>query len=248
MSNENRETMSQELFNIKPVLINSALVTAQSRKRLYFVGCLQDDGTYKTIDIPQPENKGIMLKDTLESSLSYTDKSYALTASYNGAVFWNTLEKKQRSMILEPICDKNDIKYIGCAIRGRHTGNSIQQKLEFRKDDKSNCITTVHKDSLVSERIGQIGNGGQGQRIYSINAKSVTLSANGGGQGGKIGMYKVDLPDGEYIVRKLMPIECERLQGYPDNYTIGSNTQRYKMLGNSFTVPVICHILQSLVS
>lgn len=47
--------------------------------------------------------------------------------------------------------------------------------------------------------------------------------------------------------RKLTPIECERLQGYPDNYTEGiSNTQRYKCLGNSFTVPVIEHILKGI--
>jgi len=48
------------------------------------------------------------------------------------------------------------------------------------------------------------------------------------------------------MVRKLTPIECERLQGFPDNYTnYVSNNQRYKSLGNSFTVPVIKHILKN---
>ncbi len=47
--------------------------------------------------------------------------------------------------------------------------------------------------------------------------------------------------------RKLTPIECERLQTVPDNYTEGvSNTQRYKMLGNGWTVDVIAHILKNI--
>lgn len=125
-------------------------------------------------------------------------------------------------------------------------GEKTEQHIEIREDGKSNCLTTVQKDSLVCSpvRIGQYGKGGQGQRIYSVVGKSVTLSANGGGQGAKTGLYKIDLPDGDYIIRKLTPIEAERLQTLPDNYTAGiSNTQRYKCIGNGWTVDVIAHIL-----
>ena len=135
----------------------------------------------------------------LESGVSWQNKSYCITASYNGAIIRNTLERKQRTMIAEPV------------------------------------------------RIGEYGKGGQGQRIYSVHGKSVTLSANGGGQGAKTGLYKIDLPDGNYIIRKLTPIEAERLQTLPDNYTAGiSNTQRYKCIGNGWTVDVITHILGGL--
>ena len=171
-------------------MINSALLSAQQRKRCYWT------------NIPgvcQPEDKGILLKDILESGISWQDKSYCMTASYDGAVFWNTMQRSQRSMIAEPI------------------------------------------------RIGQYGNGGQGQRIYSVRGKSVTLSANSGGQGAKTGLYKIDLPDGDYIIRKLTPVEAERLQTLPDNYTEGiSKTQRYKCIGNGWTVDVIAHILKGL--
>jgi DNA (cytosine-5)-methyltransferase 3A len=69
------------------------------------------------------------------------------------------------------------------------------------------------------------------------------MIANWGGQGGKTGLYKVDLPDGDYIIRKLSPVECERLQTLPDNYTdCVANSQRYKALGNGWTVDVIAHI------
>ena len=187
---QNIKDFISEQMGVQPIMINSALVSAQQRKRCYWT------------NIPgvcQPEDKGILLKDILESGISWQDKSYCMTASYNGAIFWNTMQRSQRSMIAEPI------------------------------------------------RIGQYGNGGQGQRIYSVRGKSVTLSANGGGQGAKTGLYKIDLPDDDYIIRKLTPVEAERLQTLPDNYTEGiSKTQRYKCIGNGWTVDVIAHILTGI--
>lgn len=92
-------------------------------------------------------------------------------------------------------------------------------------------------------RVGKIGKGGQGDRIYSIDGKSVALSANGGGRGAKTGLYKMK----EYV-RKLTPIECERLQCFPDNWTDGhSDNQRYKMAGNAVNVEVIKEIIKRLI-
>lgn len=219
-------------LGVQPIMINSALVSAQNRKRCYWANIP---------NVTQPEDLGIMLADVLESGVAWQDKSYCMTARYSGAIISNTLERKQRTMIAEPI---------GAAQRGRYVDdkNTIQH-IEIRKDSKANCLTTVQKDSLVCApvRIGQYGKGGQGQRIYSVRGKSVTLSANGGGQGAKTGLYKIDLPDGDYIIRKLTPVEAERLQTLPDNYTAGiSNTQRYKCIGNGWTVDVIAHILGGL--
>lgn len=114
--------------------------------------------------------------------------------------------------------------------------------------DKANCLTTsnnLYQYLGKTIRLGQVGNGGQAERIYSVQGKSVSLKANGGGGGANTGLYKIDLPDGEYLIRKLTPIECERLQTLPDNFTEGiSNTQRYKTIGNGWTVDVIAHILK----
>ena len=111
--------------------------------------------------------------------------------------------------------------------------------------EKCNCLQTQSEfyQYLEPLQIGHISNtNAQANRVYSVHNKSVTLKANGGG-GAKTGLYKIDLPDGEYLIRKLTPLECERLQTLPDNYTEGiSNTQRYKAIGNGWTVDVIAHI------
>lgn len=208
-----KEQISREL-GVDLMYINSALVSAQNRQRFYVFNW----------EIDQPEDRGILLRDILESGedLTSNEKAYALTASYNGAVAWNTIERAQRNMVAVPV------------------------------------------------RIGDIGSTSQAHRVYSCDGKSVTLSANGGGQGGRTGLYTcpatgkesavcevknglitikdkqypIKLADGFYIIRKLTPVECERLQTLPDGYTKAvSNAQRYKGLGNGWTAEVIIHIL-----
>ena len=258
-------------LGVDPVMINSALLSAQNRKRCYWTNIP---------NVTQPDDLGIMLADVLENGVPWQNKSYCMTSSYNGAVLYNTLERKQRTMVAIPI-DTIDgkshtipatyyktgenpfssfgsergkqrvaVPVIAAAQRGRYIDSGkTEQHIEVREDGKSNCLTTVQKNTLVCApvRVGQVGKGGQGQRIYSVRGKSVTLSANGGGQGAKTGLYKIDLPDGDYIIRKLTPVEAERLQTLPDNYTAGiSNTQRYKCIGNGWTVDVIAHILGGL--
>ena len=185
MKNIDRDKIS-EVIGVQPIKINSALVSAQQRKRYYWTNIP---------GITQPEDKEIYLKDILESGDTEKLKAYCVTATYSRACPRDYFMKGQRQLI-------------------------------FKKP----------------VRIGKIGKGGQGQRIYHTNGKSVSLSAHGGGQGAKTGLYEI-----KEEVRRLTPIECERLQTVPDNYTEGvSNTQRYTMLGNGWTVEVIKHIFKHL--
>ena len=76
-------------------------------------------------------------------------------------------------------------------------------------------------------------------RVYETDGIARTLRSNSGGLGSKTGVYNM----GNYRFRKLTPKECERLQGFPDDFTSGvSDTQRYKMLGNAVTVNVTEYI------
>ena len=111
---ENNKSMSKDIrasiddaFGFEAVLINSALVSAQNRQRLYWVGKRNEDGTYSKVNVEQPADRGILLKDVFDSAVSMdltcNDKSYTLTASYDGACAWNTIERHQRNMVAEPI-------------------------------------------------------------------------------------------------------------------------------------------------
>lgn len=204
--------------------INSALVSAQHRERFY----VTNFG-----DIEQPEDRGILLRDVLENGkdLSCREKAYTLTASYGGAVARNTLERNQRTMAAVPV-------RIGTI--------------------ESNAKNKSHDSKQY--------------RVYSPNGKVTTLCGQGGGVGAKTGLYAVPingahkefpvyevkdglitikdkqypikLDDGYYLIRKLTPLECERLQTLPDGYTKGvSDTQRYRAIGNGWTAEVIIHIL-----
>jgi site-specific DNA-cytosine methylase len=109
-----------------------------------------------------------------------------------------------------------------------------------------NMTLVVKKSGATSglTRVGHVGkNDAQANRVYSIDGKSAGLVANAGGLGGKTGLYEI-----KERIRKLDPIECERLQGLPDGYTDGiATTNRYKALGNAFNVDVIAYILKEAV-
>jgi DNA (cytosine-5)-methyltransferase 1 len=85
----------------------------------------------------------------------------------------------------------------------------------------------------------------QGSRIYDARGIATTLASQAGGLGAKTGLYAVK---GLQKIRRLTPMECERLQGFPDEWTLGaSDTQRYKCLGNAVTVNVVQAIVEKLV-
>ena len=203
---ENNKSMSQAIrksitntFGFEPICINSALVSAQNRQRLYWVGKRNEDGTYNKVDVQQPKDRGILLRDILErgDDLTTNDKAWTLTASYNGAVAWNTIERSQRNMVAEPVS-------VRC--RGR---NGIGGKWEARTDSKNGVVTAntvgVNIAEPVSEpiRVGALPrpNGelstSQAMRVYSVDGKSVNLVSGGGGMGGKTGLYAVPCKVGE---------------------------------------------------
>lgn len=202
MSKESKEIITKELFNIEPIMINSALLTAQNRKRLYWVGKLIN-GEYKQVKIEQPKDQEIYLKDIIEEKV---DKSEIIATQLGNSKNWgNAINKTVKAFTLRA---------------SQPNGVIINKPI----------------------RVGHFNTGGQGDRVYSVNGKSVCLSANGGGRGAKTGLYDIDK-----TVRKLTVNECCRLQGFPDGYCDSvSKTQGYKGLGNSFTVPVIKHLIQSI--
>jgi DNA (cytosine-5)-methyltransferase 3A len=117
------------------------------------------------------------------------------------------------------------------AMRGRGEKGNIEQQLETNGTNKSNSLTTVTKDNLVFNYRQDAPN--------DINGKKDCLRANAGGVLKGVGIIE------RSRIRRLTPIECERLQTVAENYTNHvSDSQRYKMLGNGWTIEVIIHILK----
>jgi DNA-cytosine methyltransferase len=187
MPKEAKQTITEELFGIKPVMINASLVSAQNRKRLFWVGMLQSDDSYKQVKIPQPEDKGILLKDVLENGFVNRHKSYCLDANY-------------------------------------YKGTSAEN---YIKKGRRQIVYNQYNDRVLEKKCGTLGT------CLSKTSKQGYLVVDKSGY------------------RKLTPVECERLQSMPDNWTNPtgdiSNTQRYKMCGNAFNVQVVAHILKYIL-
>ena len=167
MSPAIRVQISKEL-GVEPVLINSALVSAQNRQRLYWAGKRNPDGTYSQVAVEQPDDRGILLRDILETSTS--EKGYALDPTHAEALNVNPSGHGMNGAVIH--CD----------------GKS--RTLTTNKGEGPKIITPI--------RIGTIENDAKKQdfdsqqsRVYSPDGKSVTLCGNGGGVGAKTGLYAV---------------------------------------------------------
>ena len=128
---ENNKSMSKairdsitETFGFDAICINSALVSAQNRQRLYWVGKRNEDGTYSKVDVKQPQDRGIFLRDILDGAMDLTsnDKAWTLTASYAGAAPYNTIERHQRNLAVEPVGQTKDCKSY-CLTAGYSNGS-----------------------------------------------------------------------------------------------------------------------------
>lgn len=147
---------------------------------------------------------------------------------------WPISQPADRGILLKDIIENS---ITGAAFRGRP-----HSKFEIRKDKKSNAILSDGHQSRLIHVGSSNGTNQQHSRIYCVEGKSPTLMTRDLGGGHSV---KITYDRNNY--RKLTPVECERLQTLPDNYTAGvSDTQRYRMLGNGWTVEVVAHIFRGL--
>lgn len=192
-----------EYMGVAPVMINSALVSAQNRVRFYWTNISE---------LNQPEDRGILLKDIIESGIVDREKSYCIDANYyKGGSLKNYLEKSRRQLVKSQ--SENRLMVFEATKKG-YTEAGIGEGLDLTfpqsktrrgrlMKEKSNCLTAAN--------------------------------------------YEYGIVTPELTWRKLTVLECERLQTVPEGCTEGvSNSQRYRMLGNGWTVEVIKHIFKDL--
>ena len=242
MSAAIRAQITEEL-GVEPILINSALVSAQSRQRLYWTNIP---------GVEQPKDKGILLRDILESGVCWREKTYTLYAHYYktpGQYDPKRQRAYSRLMAAEPV-------RIGIIeSEAENAGFDSQQYRVYSPYGKS--VTLCGSGGGVGAKTGlyavlvdlsavcPVIFDAEGQMTAEIKGRvRVIYEVRGGKITIKGEQYPIKLADGLYIIRKLTVTECKRLQTVPESYMFPvSNTQAYKMLGNGWTVDVIAHIL-----
>ena len=225
MKKEYQDKITELLWWIEPILIDSALLTAQRRKRNYWVWELQEDWTYKKVDIPQPEDKGILLKDIL---LEYVEPKYELTDSQK-----KNYERDfgSKGKVLSEWIEK-------CPTLTASMGTwwwNIPAILEWY------VLTDKQVDMIANWKWYEKPL----ERVKGAEDKMDTLTTHCGKMSNGV-IESIEPPK----IRKLHPIECERLQWLRDWYTWVewiSDSQRYKQLWNWWTVPIIAHIFKHLI-
>lgn len=267
MKKEYQKIISNYL-KVEPIEINSNLVSAQNRKRLYWTNIP---------NIGQPEDKGILLKDIVHEkvdckfSLSEKEINYML----KGNDKWKQAGKCRLDNYVKYA--ENKFFTITANICKGVPYNCFYDKLNEYIVPFDKTLKILDKE-VEKGKVGYFRKDSQANRVYYIHNKAVTLCGEAGGGAAKMGQYLFGCltPDRlnkrqngqrfnkgrkfytltaqdkhgiliEGYIRKLTPVECERLQTISDNYTEGiSNTQRYKCLGNGWTVDVISYIFSKL--
>ena len=305
MMGEKWEKVLSKAIGVNAIEINSSLVSAQNRRRLYWTNIgMESAGLFGDLQsiIQQPKDKGILLKDILESDvdekyflsdervntikrsdrsveyLSYESKKHnCLIAGYakiptdGQYIVHNTMPRSSTTgkggtgplsrtdgktycldtgqtnavEIKSEILTSKRTEY-GKSIRKEYEAGTINlqrkeiQKLEPRTDGKTNTLTSVQKDNLLRQVVQlnpSLESGGvqpyQQNRVYDADGISPALDLDSARKSVYVNSQ----------IRRLTPVECERLQTVKDNYTNHvSDSQRYRMLGNGWTVDVIAHI------
>lgn len=293
LENVNMKKESQDIITdymgVEPIEINSALVSAQTRKRLYWTNIP---------NVGQPEDKGIVLKDIIEYGMAgeapvkHTDRNRRHLKDVEGKSLCTTATMYKgagnNGMTLIQVDDK--LRHPEATKKGyAEAGDGEGLDLTFPQSktrrgramkDKSNCLTAAshemgiveeHKElrpaTIVGRRLNERGvredynkdvprtqclqvkhNSDKSGTLTTVEKDNV-LSEN------EPGRYPNAYEDKKLVWRKLTPLECERLQTVPDGYTLVlgdngkqlvSDSQRYKMLGNGWTIDVITHIMKNM--
>jgi len=202
-----------EYMGVEPIMINSALVSAQNRVRYYWTNIP---------GIEQPKQRGIVLRDILETKEVEGLSDKAIDYMNRSSDKWSGGKTRKDIYI------KHESEKGMCLTANMHKGVpygviAVDKPNQINPSKKANGVQPYMQD-----------------RVFHVDGKSHCLT--------KEFASRTNVGDEQEVYwRKLTPVECERLQTVPDNYTNHvSNTQRYKMLGNGWTIEVICHILKKI--
>lgn len=227
------ESVLSDAIGIRGVHINSALVSAQNRKRIYWSNIrVREEGLfgYKYTDIPQPTDRGIILKDILETEV---EEKYYLKDKVVQKLLEHKERHKEAGHGFGAVFHDTDGKMGAVKVGGSGMDDLIQEPT-------SNCLTTESQGNYLLFE-GVEPNKHLQKNLTDVDGKANAFLATSHKGAWANGMSLVSRG---LRIRRITPTECARLQTIPDWYIWNcSATQQYMMLGNGWTVEVIKHIL-----
>lgn len=260
------EARINDSLGIRPVVINSSLVSAQNRVRLYWSNIrTKSEGLWGELltDIPQPADLGIYIGDILDDEVD--EKYYMRNLSINEEAIESigtTQDGKASSVVnldkkLKPKAQQDKAS---CLTAGGHSGGNhsdmdilcirdpwLRKNFRSPRDKAHALLSCTYKGARANGMSVVPGTwrthtDGQGFRP-TAGGKAPCIPARARNDGSGQPVAKIGC-----MLRRLTPTECARLQTIPDWYKWGcSDTQAYKMLGNGWTVDVIKHILSHII-
>ena len=247
MHKEARDEITK-VMGVEPIMIDAALVSAQRRKRLFWTNIP---------NVMLPEDKGILLKDILDDAVTPKDKSYCIDANYHkGTSVEQYLDKGRRQLVMKEKSNTIRSGGRGSGLGDKHDWESVYQyrRTYWRETTGGKVPTLTANMGTGGHNVPFIKVKEATKRGYAIATPGMSVDfsfPNSKTRRGRVGNKAKNLMTSQNIgvndgqgIRKLSPVECERLQGLRDGYTSAvSNTQRYKSLGNAFHVDVVAHIL-----
>ena len=249
---EKWEKVLSKAIGVNGIHINSALVSAQNRRRIYWTNIgMQPSGLFGDLEttIEQPKDKGILLKDILENEVDekyfLSDKRINTIQNSNRKVENLNFESKKHNCLIAGYGKiPTDGQYIvhNTMPRSSTTGKGGTGHLS-RNDGKTYCLDTGNTNAIEIKKLNDNQQKKFNPNINSDKSNALTLAQGRAGSSAEYMDAVSKIANITSKIRRLTPIECERLQTVKDGYTANvSDSQRYRMLGNGWTVDVIAHI------
>jgi DNA-cytosine methyltransferase len=230
MKKEYQDVISSHL-GVNPICINSSLVSGQNRVRLYWTNIK---------NISQPKDMGITWGDVREDGVNeqcfyYTEK----------AMQWLGIESRRKGKKLTVHANKDKMQMLEASHHKKYSSQRFFGIVDLPTD--KHCVGAMRGRYIINgsnknkaketKQFLEFRYDGKTNALTTVSKDNVVVPFT----------LSNRVPVEDFFFRYITPLECERLQTVKDGYTDHvSNTQRYKMLGNGWTVDVISHILKNI--
>jgi len=236
------QTLDEMGYDAEWQLFDGKHYLPQHRERIVIIGHLRGEGGREIFP----------LRETGQSD-GKTNEEQPRQGTGIQSEICSTIDKKYRAgtYVVLPLTEQrtDHAKAIRKELESQGKNNSRRDKIiTIRKEGIPGTLTANESIERFLIQIGSFYENSHAGRVYDVDGIARGLLAGEGGMGKQTGLYKIVTENGDFRIRKLTPVECERIMGFPDNWTkfppgfTKSENQRYFALGNAIMVPMVYSI------